>query len=596
MPPEQANQVFAQLVHGTALTMATMKQPLYTRKGKILHSLLLWGQRENRRVFHSGLGQAPATPFDYIPPAGPRDMASVTHQPGQAGIIAMEATPRAAGSVTAIAHEGVHEAQSNHSQPYGHTSAVLGQPREPQYDIAGHAREHSLRLGLQLVNLRDIVDTEADIPQAVHAALPPENQAYLEEAALAALVAELDPHLPHDEPVKFGWAMEDRLGLDRLAPHLISAAVDLNSHHETAEELALPDQFHARYESSRHPEAATHIQGILRAMADIDEATASQAWSDGRQPTAEEFDFAKSRTDVKLSEALSNIGRGAQPGQPSFDTPTPERVAAAIRSARTGFDAGVQELKEKMAEGGAIDEADIQRTVMQLVGSLTELKIDNDRANTREKTLLSSLRPEVHLFDAPLAIPREEGFNLAEQQTRKGVFEPLTWQLHVPREWLQDPEHLADRLAGMATDVAFNLSAMMHAGGHAKEGVQPRSDARLTGMLKEHRLLTLEEIRACAQQLAPLAAARTDAAPASAAAALRSIVCGIPRGKTDRLWHEGWRSEVKFVAQGGQLEGSTPDIETALAAYYARSLERWELPLVAFRRAVKALTSDGAAG
>jgi len=630
LPPEVANQVHALLIEASGAIMATAGHAdMRSRDAKILHSLLLLGERDNRLRHHNGQDPASAAPLNYRA-GGSGAAGTVTPNSVFPGIASMNATPDATTTVGNVAHESVHEAQHNHTAYNYWDHSALQTQRTATVDTRGHARAGLLDAAIALPNFRNIVPDGSSGPIELYTAKPTEMQAFLEQSAVHSLVAELNPGAPviSGDPGDFGPALKAGCGMELLPPLLVQAAWQLNSRNALARlsDRLTPDEYLATYDPAQHPQASEHVQQILLATSAIHHATRSAAWTDeagatlaqamraldgrlrntpgldgtqrlaemattlgefvqqlraaeghalqqprGDAPTPQEFHIAKTSPEFVLRNKLAEISANAAPGQRVYADPL--KLPSALKDVKADFREGVAELR-RIKERRQLTPEDVQRTIMRLVAPLTGLP---------GAILPPEVLPAVHLYEADsMELAQEPGLNVGSHQKRKASFEPITWQLHIPLQALDDPERLEARLAGLAADVAYTMAAFMDAG--PPRG-NVRKTAESTGLRKAERTMTLGIVRSVLEHFRPTANEYVDAHPDSAAAALRTVIGATPRRFTDRAWHEGLRAEVK--AAGMADDESTPGGDPAArAAYQARSHQRWRLPAVAFRRAL----------
>jgi len=608
LTPDQANPFHALLEHASRLTLANAGHTdLSRRDAQVLHALLLMGTLHNRQRHHNGRGAQPEAPLVYGPGPKPAWVSiRVSKDGGQVVSRKLHATPAQARHTDVLAHEGTHLA-------HGNPPVDDGLPRQGMRELAAALPHH-----------RAAAEDEAEEhePDSEGAAHPRELHAMMEGAHVTRWAMDLDPGLllDHGEAPDLGPPMPPALGMGRLAPLLVRAARDLNVRNPLKKlgDRLQPHTYKAVHDPRRHPEAGAHVQEILYATAEIHLAESSAAWTpretatlnqtladlgarldgpgkrsgtqqlaeiaatltrfmdelrathghalhaprphDGAVLTTPEFEALKASPNDVLQAVIEDIDERLAVEGNGFRL-APQAWPGAVEAAKAPFRKRLGGLTATVAKGQVPDAAALRDTVMALVAPLVGVSL----RDMPPKTF-----PEIALIDAPSGpFPHVRGMNLAAGQRRKASFDPLAWQLNIPRELLLDPQRLESRLAGLAVDVAAAMSSLLID--------DPQAIARLPQLQGLQQVKTLGDVQRGLRQVKPLADRYIAADHGSAAAVLRTFL-SLHETHTDRLWHEGWRTGVK---------AARADDPVAREAYQARSARRWMSPMVAFRRALQ---------
>ncbi len=670
MPPLQANLTYAQLVRGTTLLMEGQQdKAITTEEAGLLHALLLMGQHHNRWTAHNGLPSAQLIPLSYQSTGEFTGMA--WSLAGGMGSEKIEISHISHGySSFAVAHEHTHVGQFNGDTPRGES---IFTPRQALTNADNHPREQMLETARGMPQHSAPTSLMSDKSRQFHALQAMEVQAHGEEAAAGMPLALQQISL--NEP-----QFSSKFPVNKLLGLLLRAAGDLNEAQE-APEIAC-------FDPAAHPKLGAQMERILFATAQLHDAMQSAAWTDAQEERvhlrmgsleekaadtslqgiellaeiantlsgcvtglrfgagfalqtpattqseqAAPFPVAKNQPAKTLQVVLSSAGTRGLDGQPM--ALSAEQVAKAVEEAKvgSGFAAGVQAFQDSC--GQLPEPQAVADTVTRLAARLIGLDM---------QTLPADLHPAVNLYEAPSTeferiaglnappapgqgSPNEPFAPVTSHQKRKALFDPIAWQLHVPQHFFHpsQADRLAPRLAGLAADMAYTVSAVLAhntSGGHrtpealsaaglwnarmpahctpamvalgldanwitALESSEkiPRSAAMA---LPIRKLLTEQEfLHSPAYALQSSVDQFLIAHPHSAAAVLHTIVKATPVKDLDLMWHLGPRGATKHAAQNGE--------PGAQAAYEASTQQRWQLPAVAFRRAVMQDSAPAAA-
>lgn len=613
LPPSAANQTYVRLVGATQLLCNASKAGAnFDDSARVrLHSLLLTGEMNNRWVSHACLKEEPVPRFQYRTHAN----AAGTHmaESGSTGTRMIAASPKAfnAGGGTVMAHEVLHASQSNVQKGLSYPYSQYAE-KKPRVDTNGHARAHQLETAR---NLPPYWDSRGSSDMAVHFAHAMELQCLVEQSRPWAMGEERRAGAPVGELPE--------PALQKLAALLADAAHELESRSLLSKvgsrlfgEEPLPST--VDYDLDKARQIPAQVQRILLATASLQEAAQSEGWSNTHSQrftaqinaVATALDTAGDRASPTrrleaIASTLDRLVDGLQRGpsahqlrmprgsvvsaaeasadktspiavlqrrlqaiaaQSSAQAPDVSRLRASLVAAcGGGFADTVKRMQAGLLQGTPPDADDVHDAVLGLAGQLLGVPLDQ-----WPETAL----PVINLFEGPTAkLPFIPGLNEAPQQKRKAFFEPMTRQLHVPTQMLEDPSRLAERMGRLAADVAYHVSALLtHDGPDDKE--------RATGMYGAQYGALLDHLDADVQPLRQPVDAHVRGHPQGVGAMLHLLTKNTPVHTTDAAWQEGLRAAFKALAKTESADGPYSQL------LRSNRHQRWQRSPVAFRRAV----------
>lgn len=615
LPPAPANLASSRLLRASALLLEHADPRFVSvaatdsRGRHLLMSLLMAAHAHQRWTAHLGKPAAQLLPIVYDEQETSSFATVFMGAMGGSSHLRVGGAALHVPNMAVMAHESVHMAQNN-ARRMPQWGGSVG-PRRPDDPLppsrVGHL-ETSVSLRPGDAAPPTPTGASSDVQEFVAALSyvnnPREIQAFMEGAAVHRLG-------DRDAAGAFPPSLFPLPAWSRLAALLTEAASTLQA--PVADGAFL-------FDASVHPEAAGHAERILHATARLHDARASKAWSAGHDTDlfrvmdglarAQANDPAASGT-VRLAAIASQLvdfaDRVAYAAGDAIHSPAgvdaaPQRFAEASRApgatlvslvgaeARrvlrrelrgietlpdalaaskrdSGFTTAVRQIVSKHAQGVVPTPAEVGDAVMRLSASLLGVPLE---------TVPEILAPEVNLYRAPsMQLWHVPGLNVAPGQRRKAVFEAASWQLHVPLQILSEPAKLESRLAGMAAEVAYATVAL-----RMLRAEPERARAALGLDLPMSWLASIAE--AAERVLAPF----DRAVKPPPALALRLLLHELPPLATDSQWHLGERAAVKANAASDPVSRE---------AYEARSLQRWQLQSVAWRRAVVAAGAQEAA-
>jgi hypothetical protein len=615
VPTRHAQHLHADMQHGASLLMAhTTGAP----SDQPLEALLQAGLRHNRAA-------AARQPPDLLPPlmVGTAESAAFARLPAdsdgfitsgtttelgshrlrhghqimiKAGALAPQASM---DSRTTVAHEFVHEAQNSRLEPLHSDTEAFSTERQAalvsrQADRlvmpTSTTRPMHMQAGLALSSdTGPALNPDHPHGDSLYWSKPREVHAYLEQSALLRTMAAPGVHQRPATPEVTGLAaaMADQL---RLVAHQLAA--DGNS---------TPESTVMRFD--RHADKFASVSDVMARLANlhgysqspafgdverrrVQDATAQLASLDGNQPGGT-LEQSGDILDTLLEALEDHHGLALEAHGPADAAAFEQGKSQPLAHAAQVLDLDPSQLQKGL--DGVFKQGQLQRHVkiLDFVRKATpERKAALIQAAVNEQACAwlglgvgpwqeHKLPPvKVNLYDAPPGpIPSTPGLNAGQGPDRKIEFDPLTWQLHVPAQALQQqPQQLGGPLAKAGLDVA-KAAALLAQGQLDTPGVrvQDVDPGHISRHVRAHILV----------QGPPPGGEQTF--PDMHPLLKQALDAGLANPQIDRPgtpWHTGVRPSVKGMAYDGD-----PGAQTA---YRANAAARWEDPLIALRRAVGA--------
>lgn len=614
VPTRHAQHLHADMQHGASLLMAhTTGAP----SAPPLEALLQAGLRHNRAA---AARQSPAlqrplvvataesAAFARVPASFNGFVTSETtildngrhrqvHQMTlKAGVLAPTASMAAR---TTVAHEFVHEVQHNRLEPLHGDAETFSTARQAALVHRQEARlvlPHSTvrpmntQAGLALSSDDcHAIDLGRPHGDSLYRSQPQEVHAHLEQAALLRTMAAPGVHQRPATPEVTGLAAALA---DQLRPVAQQLAADGNS---TADSIEMRFDLHAdKFELVSNAMARlANLHGYSQSPAFgdaerrmVQEATAQLRSLDGNHPGGP-LEQACDILDDLLETLEDDHGMALEaqgPADPdAFEQSKSQPLAHAARVL------GLEPTQLQEGLDGVFEQGQLQRHLESLDfgrEATLERKAELIQAAVNEQACAwlglgvgsgqeQELPPvKVNVYDAPPGpIPLTPGLNAGPGPDRKIEFDPLTWQLHVPAQALeQPPQQLGGPLAKAGLDVASAAALLAH-GQLDTPGVrvQDVDPGRIS-----------QDVRIDIVALGPWPGG-AQTFPGMQPLLKRALDAGLANPRLDHPgapWHTGARPGVKAAAYD--------DDPGAQTAYMANTAARWEAPLVALRRAAGA--------
>jgi hypothetical protein len=199
--------------------------------------------------------------------------------------------------------------------------------------------------------------------------------------------------------------------------------------------------------SEKAAEKETPAQGLKSILDTLNEVISDLRAEHGARLLVPADTNAMVEDEIHFDAAHQNpLGHAKITANYSGTEVTPERVDTAL--AESGFAEANSALQVLIKEGREIPHEAILEPIMKLANYLY--------SDVKKKIP----PPALNVYEAPhREIPVVEGLTTASQP-RKLRFDIASWQVHIPKHILQEPQKLAGRLAKVAIDLAMAARAM----------------------------------------------------------------------------------------------------------------------------------------